>query len=820
MIFTLGLAAMAVAQTNPKRPNIVIIYADDLGYGDTALYGAKTVRTPNIKRLAREGLVFSDAHSTAATCTPSRYSLMTGSYPFRKKGVSVLPGNAALIVPTDRATLPSILRRAGYTTGIVGKWHLGIGSKTGTQDWNKTVAHGPNEIGFDYSFIMAATGDRVPCVYLENEKVAGLEPSDPLEISYEKPFEGELLGKYEYDYLKMKPAFGHDQAVVDGISRIGYEKGGKAAEWRDEDRADIFTKKALAFIDSSKRHPFFLYFATHDIHVPRVPAPRFVGKTAMGSRGDVIVEFDWTVGAVLHELDRLNLRKNTLILLSSNNGPVLNDGYQDRAEELVGKHKPAGPYRGGKYSIFEGGTRMPLVVSWPGHVTPGTSLALVNQVDFLASLASLVGQPLKPIDAPDSHNILPTLLGRNAVGLESTVEAAETRALRQGNWKYIEPSNFQSVDAETKQELGNSKEAQLYDLSSDPGERHNIAADHPDIVARLASTLQSIVEAGHSRQGALPVSSAAEMPLGVATLHTKTSMAWVPGGTFKMGDSSSQLPDAEPVHPVKIDGFYMDRNLVTNNEFAAFVKATDYLTVAEQKPVPAELPGVPKDKLLAGAVVFSPPIHPVVLDDPTRWWKFVPGANWRHPQGPASSLKGLGNYPVVQVCYEDAAAYARWAGKRLPTEAEFEYAARGGLTGKPYTWGDRYQPGMANTFQGNFPCCETSKPGPTPVGSFPANGFGLNDMAGNLWEWCQDWYRPGYPECAEVNPHGPSASYDPQEPNVPKRVLRGGSYLCSAEYCAGYMAAGRSKEGERTGASNIGFRCVSTIATGTAKNIR
>jgi len=497
----LGLLAVPGAGHSgaPQRPNIVFIYADDLGYGDTGCYGAKAVKTPNVDRLARQGVRFTNAYSTSSTCTPSRYSLITGSYAFRKKGTNILPGDAALIVPQDRATLPTVLKRAGYATGIVGKWHLGLGDTSEAQDWNARVAPGPNEVGFDYSFIMAATGDRVPCVYLENERVVGLVPGDPIHVSYRKPFPGELLGKDEFDFLKMKPSAGHDQAVVNGIPRIGYMEGGTAALWRDEERADLFTQKGVEFIERNKDHPFFLYFATHDIHVPRVPHPRFVGKTKMGPRGDVIAEFDWTVGKLLETLERLHLTKNTLVVLSSDNGPVLDDGYQDRAVELLGSHKPAGPFRGGKYSIFEGGTRMPMIVSWPGHVKPKTSAALVSQVDFLASFASLLGIPLDPLDAPDSQDVLSALLGDSDKGRDSLVEYSGTLGLREGKWKYIQPSNRPAYDKGTQTELGNDKTAQLYDVEKDPAERDNVAAGHPDTLRRMADELARVRASGRTR---------------------------------------------------------------------------------------------------------------------------------------------------------------------------------------------------------------------------------------------------------------------------------------------------------------------------------
>lgn len=304
-----------------------------------------------------------------------------------------------------------------------------------------------------------------------------------------------------------------------------------------------------------------------------------------------------------------------------------------------------------------------------------------------------------------------------------------------------------------------------------------------------------------------------------AGLRVTAGMVWIPGGNFSMGSASDSMPDAQPIHRVYVDGFWMDKTDVTNEEFEKFVKATGYVTVAEKKPRPEDFPGVPLEKLIAGAIVFRPPQHPVSLDNPALWWSYVPGANWRHPTGPGSSIKGREHFPVVQVAYADAVAYAKWAGKRLPTEAEWEFAARGGKTGKLYVWGNQFRPHgkwMANTYQGNFPNRNTGLDGYSgiaPVGKYPPNGYGLYDMAGNVWQWVGDWYRPDYyaqlaAKGIARNPQGPDSSYDPMEPGARKRVQRGGSFLCTAQYCSRYMVGARGK-GEISSASNhIGFRCV------------
>ena len=315
-------------------------------------------------------------------------------------------------------------------------------------------------------------------------------------------------------------------------------------------------------------------------------------------------------------------------------------------------------------------------------------------------------------------------------------------------------------------------------------------------------------------------------------------MVWISGGEFAMGamdppvgeTGMSIAADARPIHRVYVDGFWMDETDVTNQEFARFVKATGYVTVAERKPRPKDFPGAPPQNLVAGSVVFSPPHHPVPLDDYYQWWSYVKGANWRHPEGSGSSLKGREQFPVVHVAYEDAVAYAKWAGKRLPTEAEWEFAARGGLAGKRYPWGDQFRPSgkwMANTHQGHFPNIDTGADGYAgiaPVAQYPPNGYGLYDMAGNVWQWTSDWYRPDYYRQLAAaggvtrNPQGPQTPYDPDEPTERKRVHRGGSFLCTDQYCSRYVVGTRGKGEVSTGTNHLGFRCVKP-ATGMGANV-
>jgi formylglycine-generating enzyme required for sulfatase activity len=318
---------------------------------------------------------------------------------------------------------------------------------------------------------------------------------------------------------------------------------------------------------------------------------------------------------------------------------------------------------------------------------------------------------------------------------------------------------------------------------------------------------------------------------GLAPGPAPMGMAWIPGGEFSMGSSadceglcslSGVTRDAQPIVRVAVDGFWMDATAVTNRQFATFVAATGFVTVAETRPTQAEFPDAPPEKLVAGGAVFTPTPGPVPLTDYLAWWSYVPGADWRHPTGPDSTITGRDAYPVVQIAYDDAAAYARWAGKRLPTEAEFEFAARGGLSGRNYAWGDELAPAgrwMANIYQGRFPVAggDTGADGfvgLAPVAQFPANGYGLYDVAGNVWEWCSDWYRAdAYAQMRLTNgvarnPQGPDAPYDPAEPGVKKRVHRGGSFLCTAEYCTRYLVGARGKGDERTASNHLGFRCV------------
>lgn len=489
--------ASAVLAADAAKPNVVIILADDIGYGDLSCYGATRVKTPNLDRLAASGLRFTDAHAPAAVCTPTRYGLITGQYAWRHApGSAILSGVAPLAIPATRLTLPKIMREAGYATGCVGKWHLGLGE--GETDYNGEIKPGPRDVGFDYSFIIPATGDRTPCVYVENHKVVGYDPADPIRVSYQSKVGDDPTGRERPDLLTVKPSGGHDMTIINGISRIGWMSGGKAARWKDEDMADTITQKAVQFIEKNRDKPFFLYFATHDIHVPRVPHARFRGTSQCGTRGDVIQEHDWSVGEVMAALDRLKLADNTLVIYSSDNGGKIDDGYQDGAEKDLNGHKPNGPLRGFKGMLYEGGHREPFIARWPGRIKPGVSDQLVCLVDLTATCAALVGRDLPADAAPDSFNILPALRGEAKRPVRDHLVMHRggrggPLALRKGPWKLIPAAagNVAKKKAAT--------EIQLFNLADDLSETKNLAASEPEKVKELTALLQEIRDRGRSR---------------------------------------------------------------------------------------------------------------------------------------------------------------------------------------------------------------------------------------------------------------------------------------------------------------------------------
>ena len=490
---SLLLAACNQEDAKSKKPNILVIYVDDLGYGDLSCYGATEVKTPNVDELANGGMKFTDAHCSASTCTPSRFALLTGSYAFRNNA-AILPGDAPLIINPKQETIASMLKKAGYATGVIGKWHLGLGD--GKPDWNNTIKPGPLEIGFDYSFLIPATPDRVPTVYVENHKVLNLNNNDPIQIDYNKRIGNDPIGLEHPEMLKMQADSQHSGTIVNGISRIGFMKGGHQAYWNDEDFGSVLNQKAKEFLTQHKDEPFFLYYSLPSIHVPRAPNANFIGATKMGPRGDDIVEMDWMTGEVMKTLKELGLDDNTLVIFSSDNGPVLDDGYADQAVEKLGSHNPTGIYKGGKYSAYEGGTRVPTIAFWPKNIKPGESDALISQVDFFRSLAAFVGVSIPETStAPDSQNLIQTLLGKVRTGRKEMIEESFTMSLRSEEWKYIKPVTQKTPDWLKNKSVatGLQPEPQLYSLKDDPAEIHHLADQYPEITKRLSNRLDQIM---------------------------------------------------------------------------------------------------------------------------------------------------------------------------------------------------------------------------------------------------------------------------------------------------------------------------------------
>lgn len=474
------------------RPNVVVILSDDIGYGDLSSYGATQISTPNIDQIGKQGIRFTDAHSTSAMCTPTRFSMLTGQYAWRNKtgGAAVLPGDAPLSIPATMRTMPQMFRNAGYQTGVVGKWHLGLGDPA--PDFNGLLEPGVKQVGFDYSFIYPGTGDRVPCVYIENGRVVNLDPNDPIKVSYNAKVGTEPTGVEMAGKMKLEPTKGHRDTVVNGLSRIGWMTGGNRARWVDEDMSDTLARKAVQFVEGHKASPFFLYYAPHSIHVPQLPHKRFVGKSKIGLRGDVILELDDAVGQLLRALDRSNLTRNTIVIFSSDNGGQVEDGYlspkgQEARDDLHG-HRVNGVLRGEKTMLYEGGHRVPFMIRWPEKIKAGQqSSALMGLIDLYHSFSSLIRQKIESTDAPDSFDLSAALLNPSAEGRQHLVlhtNGAGGLAMREGDWKLIPRANGRH---------------ELYNLRSDLSERTNLAIQEKAKVDTLTLLLERIKSATASR---------------------------------------------------------------------------------------------------------------------------------------------------------------------------------------------------------------------------------------------------------------------------------------------------------------------------------
>jgi arylsulfatase A len=483
-----GLLFVGLAAAADRPPNVIVIMADDLGWGDLSCYGATAVQTPHIDRLAREGMRFTSGYASASTCTPTRYSLLTGEYAFRRPGTGIAPPNAPALIPPGTSTLPAVLRSAGYRTAVVGKWHLGLGEPGTGPDWNGDIRPGPLEVGFDHCFILPTTNDRVPQVFVEDHRVKGLDPADPLWVGDQKPSAQHVNGIDHRDRLKLDWSKGHNGTIHNGIGRIGFYTGGAAARFRDEDLADAWVRESVRWIEADTEKPFFLFLASQDIHVPRIAHERFQGKTSLGPRGDCIVQLDWVVGELIAALERHGHGRDTLVVFTSDNGPVLDDGYQDDAVEKLGSHAPAGPFRGGKYSVYEGGTRTPFIAWWPGRIAAGTSDAILSTIDLPASLAAVAAAVVPNGGFPDSVDLHDLLLGAaGARGRDALLQqdnGSGSFGYREGRWKLVRTRAGKKATA--------AAEA-LYDLEDDPGERTDVADRHPDVVARLRAALDRLV---------------------------------------------------------------------------------------------------------------------------------------------------------------------------------------------------------------------------------------------------------------------------------------------------------------------------------------
>ena len=478
--------------SNIGKPNILIIYLDDLGYGDVSAYNKGNLQTPNIDKLANNGLKFTNGYSSSATCSPSRYALLTGKYPWRNPKAKIITGGS-LIIDTTEVTLPKVLNSNGYYSGIVGKWHLGLGSTK--INYNSVISPGPNQVGFNYSYIMADTQDRVPCVYIENGKVVNLDDEDPIEVNFavNSNFDDYNLptGLNNPELTNMKWHHGHNGSIINGVPRIGYMKGGENALWRDIDMADHFLKKANEFLEENKNNTFFLFYSLQQPHVPRTPHPRFEGLSGMGPRGDVILEADWCIGQIYKTLEKLDLLKNTLIILSSDNGPVLNDGYYDNAVELLGDHDPFGGLRGGKYSLFEAGTKVPFIAYWKNIIQSGVSNEIISQIDLLSSISSIVGDKFRSRDGKDLSNLI---LNNSGNGRKELIIEATTRtAFRSGDWVMIPPYNGVPVNKNVNIELGNSNDYKLFNIKNDPSQKNNLIKVNNIQLQKMIKRYKSII---------------------------------------------------------------------------------------------------------------------------------------------------------------------------------------------------------------------------------------------------------------------------------------------------------------------------------------
>lgn len=478
-------------QATKESPNILIIMADDVGQGDLSCYGATAISTPNLDAFAKDGVKFNAGYTSAATCTPTRFSMLTGLYAFRQKGTGIAPPNAAAIIKDGTTTFPQLLQKAGYKTAVIGKWHLGLGEKK--PDWNGELKPGPLERGFDYAFIIPNTNDRVPTAYVENHRLKNLDPSDPIEV-LDKPKPNSESGITLRDTLRLDWSFGHNNTVHNGIGRMGWCYGGKSALIRDEDMTVDFVDVAKKWLTENKDNKFFMFFAAINIHVPRMPNERFQGKSMLGLRGDAMLEFDWSVGELRKTLEELGLAENTLVVICSDNGATLDNGYKDNAVELAKKHNhsPSGRFRGFKSDSYEGGARTPFISYWKGTITPQTSDLPISTIDLGRTLCKIAGVEVPEGVLPDSLDMTDTLLAKdNAKARDFIFFEGATRSCsyQDGTWKLIAPS------VATLKKTGNAKKKfELYKVPEDDVEQNNVFAKEPEVAETMLKKLGDFLE--------------------------------------------------------------------------------------------------------------------------------------------------------------------------------------------------------------------------------------------------------------------------------------------------------------------------------------
>ncbi len=503
VVFFVLFAFASISFAVENKKNVVLIIADDLGYGDLSCAGATAFKTPNIDSLANRGIVFSQGYATASTCTPSRYSMFTGEYAWRQKKAKtgILAGDDPLCIPTNVITLPKIFKAAGYVTGAVGKWHLGLGDGSAPLNFNGEIRPNPNDIGFDTSFIIPATVDRVPSVWLRDGKVVNLDPSDPIEVSYTKNISDTPTGLERPDLLKQGADKQHSCSIINGISRIGYMRGGHAARFVDEEIPENVVREASSFINSNKGKPFFLYVGLFEPHVPRTVDARFKGASKCGIRGDVIVQADWQVGEIVKALKVAGVLDNTIIIFSSDNGPVVFDGYYDNSERDLNGHKPAGVLRGGKYLVYDGGMRVPFIVVNPDAKEKGLSGAIVGLNDLPATFAEMLSVELPKAEAVDSISALANFRSAKAAGQRNDIvlQGSRGKSIRVGDWKFVPKTLGVAADIGSganprDKRFAESivKEDSLYNLKDDPAETRNVISENPQIAESLKKRLAEI----------------------------------------------------------------------------------------------------------------------------------------------------------------------------------------------------------------------------------------------------------------------------------------------------------------------------------------